>query len=50
MKPLNAGWVHLIILRACLAENPGALKIMGLYPRNARRMTSYRPLGVTGNL
>ena len=35
---------------ACLAENPGALKLenLGFYARNARRMTSHPLLGVTG--
>ena len=35
---------------ACVAQNPGALKIAGFYARNARRMTSHEPLGVTGTL
>src|SRR5260370_26324168 len=36
---------------ACLAENPDALKLEDprFYARNARRITSHRPLGVTGN-
>ncbi len=32
---------------ACLAENPGTLKIAGFCARNAHRMTSHRPLEVT---
>src|SRR5229473_1026636 len=34
-------------LFACLAENPGTLKIAGFCARNAHRMTSHRPLEVT---
>ena len=37
---------------ACLAENPGVLKIENprFYARNARRMTSQGPLGVADKL
>ncbi len=53
-RPLVLSRKYLIRVKlsfsTCVAENPGALKIAGFYARNARRMTSHEPLGVTGTL